>query len=380
MSKLVYISHEPLTRYLYGLFYMEEIYRAGFEINYWDCSALLWNGITLPDMLQLDVIRKIHSIDEFAECLKGEKMEDTIFSVEVKLNANSLPIFKLLTEQHCCIVRFKLFENAVLHATKKEIFRSIQTGKIFVDIKNRMTHICSDRKRRKMWKENNIKAFDAVFSSTNDGSVYINHPDYDRCLQVPASIFPKSKHIVYLDNYFPFHPDIIKNNPNVEKINVEQHYKEINELFGKIESKYNQQVIIAAHPKADYKKNEFQNREIIKYKTQELVAEASLVLLHSSNAIAFAIGYGIPFMFISTSQYQMAHRDYYRMRRLSCYFNAPIITCSEADSQIDNWVPVSSQLLDKYKYEFLTKPSIEKTENIDIIIPELRRMIDSLHK
>ena len=370
MAKLVFISHEPLTKYLYHLFYMDEILKAGFEISYWDCSEIVWKGLSLPDTLTKNFIRKIESINEFAWYISQENIDNTIFSVELDKNVESLPIFKILSQKSCCMVRFKLFENCVLPTTLEDIFRSIKNGRILIDVKNRIANLLRNKELNRLYLNNDIKQYDVVFSPTQSGTVYINHPDYDSCLtkRIPKTIH--EDYIVYLDNYFPCHPDIIKNNPNIF-IDTDRHYDELNALFCQIEAKFNSKIIIAAHPKADYKKNEFQGREIIKYKTQELVCNASLVLLHSSNAIAFAIAYNKPFMFISTSQYNLAVKEYNRMKRLSSYFKAPIIRLPYANGQLKRWERVPKTLCEKYKYMFLTKPSIENIPNIDIIIPFL---------
>lgn len=372
MPKLIFISHEPLTKYLYRLFYMEEIHKAGFEINYWDCSEILWKGLSLPDELDENFIRKIKNVHEFAECVHKENTKETMYSVELRKDSDALPLFKILSDAGCFLIRFKLFENCVLPITTREIFRSLWNGKILKDVRNRFANITKSNRIEKAYKKKGIKSYDIIFSSTNDGTEYINHPDYDQCLR-PDSLINKDekRYIVYLDNYFPYHPDIIRNNPNIQKIDIEKHYKEINSLFSLIESKFNCEVIIAAHPKSDYKIGVFGKRRIIKYQTRELIRNASLVLLHSSNAIAFAIGYNIPFMFISTSQYVLATKEYNRMRRLSSLFHAPIITLRKAEGQLNKWGKVPKNLTDKYKYCFLTKPEIETKRNVEIIIPKL---------
>ena len=380
MPKIIFISHEPLTKYLYKLFYIQEIQAAGFVTEYWDCSSFTWKGLTLPDTLNIPIVKKINSIAEFSHEVTESISPTTIYSVELRRNKENLPIFKILSDHNCFLIRFKLFENCVLPATTTEIWQSIRTGTIINDIINRVHNIIKAKSEEKTYKQQHIKDYDLVFSSTLGANVIINHPDYDCYLQTKklmntdfCSEYKKS--IIYLDNYFPYHPDIIKNNPSLNLIDLNQHYIELNQIFDTIEKKFHSKVIIAAHPKADYTKNEFHGREIIKYQTQQLISQASLVLLHSSNAIAYAIAYNIPFMFISTTQYKLAHTEYYRMRRLSSYFKSPIITTTHIDKTIANWRRPSPYNTKKYLYTFLTKPDIENTFNKDIIIPALSQII-----
>lgn len=380
MPKIVFISHEPLTKFLYKLFYLEEIQSAGFNIEYWDCSNIAWKGLLLPDTLNISIVKKINTITEFSEAVINSKPSTTIFSVELMRNTSNLPLFKILSDNNCYLIRFKLFENCALPICSTEIWESIKTGKIVTDVINRIRNRIKTRSELRMYKQQYIKDYDLVFSSTSECDITINHPDYDNYLQSKErqdseySLNTRSN-IVYLDNYFPYHPDIIKNNPSLSSIDIKQHYKEINHIFDNIEKKYHSKVIIAAHPKANYTENEFQGREIIKYRTQELISQASLVLLHSSNAIAYAIAYNVPFMFISTTQYKLAKTEYYRMRRLSSYFNSLIITTSNINKTINCWEKPSEKKIKKYLYTFLTKPEIKNKLNKDIIIPTLYQII-----
>lgn len=380
MPKIVFISHEPLTKYLYKLFYIQEIQAAGFTTEYWDCSKFTWKGLNLPDTLDIPIIKKINSITEFSHEVIESISPTTIYSVELRRNIDNLPIFKILSDYNCFLIRFKLFENCVLPATATEIWQSIKTGAIINDIISRVHNIIKAKTEKKAYKLQHIKDYDLVFSSTLGADITINHPDYDCYLQAKKQInkdydSESKKHIIYLDNYFPYHPDIKKNNSSLDSIDLNQHYVELNHIFDIIEERFHSKVIIAAHPKADYTKNEFHGREIIKYQTQQLISKASLVLLHSSNAIAYAIAYNIPFMFISTTQYKLAHTEYYRMRRLSSYFKSPIITTANIHKTLSNWREPSSNNKNKYLYTFLTKPNIKNTLNKDIIIPALKQTI-----
>lgn len=379
MPKVIYISHEPLTQYLYKLFYLQEMKSAGFEIEYWDCSEISWKNIVLPDIIHSPIVKKFSTIEAFDDEVIKVDIYNTIFSVELFRNRINYPIFKILSENNCLIVRFKLFENCELPTSFREILRSIKTGRVLIDIKNRIRNKMTDKINHAIYRCNKVKECDLIFSSKSNGNIYINHPDYDACLN-NSNEMNSQKNIVYLDNYFPYHPDIKKNNPNWNVIDIEKHYKEMNYIFERIEKKYNLKVIIAAHPKSDYKRNEFNGRTIVKYHTRELIADAVLVLLHSSNAIAFAISYGIPFMFISSSQYKLAHAENNRMRRLSSYFKSEIISAKTIDEKLENRQEVDSESILKYKYTFLTHKSIENTPNREIIIAELTKLLKNRNK
>ena len=86
-----------------------------------------------------------------------------------------------------------------------------------------------------------------------------NYFDFDNYLEQKTDIIT-SNTIVFLDEYLPYHPDfdLLK----MEKINANQYYKELNNFFSKIEAHTSSRVVIAAHPKANYNINPFNNRPI----------------------------------------------------------------------------------------------------------------------
>lgn len=101
--------------------------------------------------------------------------------------------------------------------------------------------------------------------------------DYDRFLAVDASI--KERYAVYLDVYIPYHPDFIEYGTGID---AKKYYDNMNEIFNAIEKKYNCKVLIAAHPRANYKdkKYSFSQEKIIYGKTAEL-AKGAIFLIGS---------------------------------------------------------------------------------------------------
>ncbi|WP_278683088.1 hypothetical protein [Paraclostridium bifermentans] len=364
-----------MTQYLYKTFYIDEIHKSGFNVEYWDCSNISWKGISLPNTMNLQIVKKILSFEEFSKLVEEYSKYKSLFSVELRKNQTNLPFFKILSNHNCYMIRFKMFENCVLPISKLEIMHSIKTGKIISDIYSRLYKKIINKKIDKLYKAEGIKEYDLIFSSSGKCDIYINHPDYDKSLLDSNKNYNiESNYIVYLDNYFPYHPDIQLNNPNFKQININKHYIELNRIFKYIEDKYNKKIIIAAHPKANYINNPFDGRNIIKNDTQYLIKNSFMVLLHSSNAISFAIIYDKPVVYISTSQYKKAKTEYYRMRRLSCYFKQDIIT---NENTFKLKIVKSDELNKKYMYNFLTKPEIENKNNLDIIIPALLNIINN---
>jgi len=120
---------------------------------------------------------------------------------------------------------------------------------------------------------------------------------------------PQQKHIVFLDEFEPFHPDY-KRSKEPNPISPEKYYPLLSSFFLKIELIYGQKVIIAAHPRADETlyKFFFNNRCIKKGITAELVRDASLVLAHSSTAISFAVLWKKPIILLTLDSFEKIYQ------------------------------------------------------------------------
>lgn len=126
--------------------------------------------------------------------------------------------------------------------------------------------------------------------------------DFDLLLQSGASAGPqRAAHIVFLDEYVPFHPDYVLHGvppPNT----AAEYYPLLVRFFADLEKRLGLPVVIAAHPRADYGRHEdyFRGRSIIAGRTCELVRDAALVVTHSSVSNNFTVGYRKPVVVVTT--------------------------------------------------------------------------------
>lgn len=151
--------------------------------------------------------------------------------------------------------------------------------------------------------------------ATTCPAVWAHQFDYDLCLEagkLPAT--KPGKHIVYLDDYLPFHPDwkIVGRQPSMT---AAEHYPRLTNLFKYLEESLGIPVVIAAHPRSAYESHPdfFEGRSIIRGQTHEMVRDSVCVLLSASTALNFAVVFRKPVIFISTE----GIRRYYPFSRLS---------------------------------------------------------------
>jgi hypothetical protein len=146
-------------------------------------------------------------------------------------------------------------------------------------------------------------------------AIYAHNFDYDLYLkakEVGGDIVPGAT-AVFLDQYSPFHQDLLQYG-NLHKLNPKNYYDDLNYLFDRVEEKFNIEVVIAAHPRADYSDKPFayRHRKIIYHKTADLIMNSELVIAHDSLSIAFAVLFNKPLLLV-------AYKARYELNILASY-------------------------------------------------------------
>lgn len=116
-------------------------------------------------------------------------------------------------------------------------------------------------------------------------------------------IVPEKNTAVYLDQYFGFHPDTAVRGKRFS-LTPDLIYPRLRWLFDRIETQLGLEVVIAAHPRADYsdKPGIYGERRIVTGKTVELVRESRLVICAYSTAASFAVLFEKPLMVVSAPE------------------------------------------------------------------------------
>lgn len=113
--------------------------------------------------------------------------------------------------------------------------------------------------------------------------------DYERFCDVEPYNHDKKDYAVFIDQYLPYHPDSTVD-ADIH-INPEIYYKEVGDILNAIEKKTGIEIIIAAHPRSDYRnKPQCFSGYLVKYgKTSELIKGSCFVIGHFSTAIGMAV-------------------------------------------------------------------------------------------
>lgn len=129
--------------------------------------------------------------------------------------------------------------------------------------------------------------------------------DYERfCEEREKNPGLSSSHIVFLDEYVPFHPDYVFQGIS-PPVSADEYYPALNKFFEWIETRLGKPVVIAAHPRSHYERHPdfFGGRKVIRGETPKLVREAALVLSHSSTSVCHAVLCKKPILFIALEKF-----------------------------------------------------------------------------
>lgn len=373
MKKFILIDHEPWTLRRKELFY-DLFEKAGIPLVVWDLSNWLYPGLHDSDEIcEVDYMTKVYSEEQFKYLLKSEDSNKVIIVEEVFRNWDNRKVYKNLYRLGFNTIKIELYGNTVL---KQNFISKIRS----LNIKDlpRLIRLKYQSYLYKIYsKLYRIKKPIKLFSSNGIRwrTDCINHPDFENNKLLSHRDNLKEEYIVFCDIYFPYHPDLVHFFKVKSLPNAEHYQKSLRSFFDYIESKYNLPIIVAAHPKADYKGGEFGNREIIKYQTALLIKNANKVILHHCNSVSYAVLNDKPMVFIGTEEYLNLQNTEMCLKLLATttlglpYYNID----KQSYSQIE-FLKVSSEIREKYIHTYLTTPKTYHLTNPEIIAKSLKNI------
>jgi len=130
--------------------------------------------------------------------------------------------------------------------------------------------------------------YDAYLRYQNNGSLSVTKDRQKIC--------------VFLDEAAAQHRDssLLK----IKTIDEKKYLEEMSQMFDLVEIKTGLKVVIASHPYSNYENYSlaFGGREIIKGKTVELVAASSMVIMHATTSVSYAVLFDKPIMVVKTAE------------------------------------------------------------------------------
>lgn len=376
-KNIILIDHEPYSIRRKKLFYIDELISIGYNIIVWDISQFIFPGMKVTDEITESYLKKLYTLKDLDKSLNNTNIDDTIFFVECVNNWRTRKVFLLLSKYNCVTIRMDMYANTIIKECLTQKLKRFLSDSLFKIIRGKILLIA--KKIYNKYHHINFPCYYLSSSAITNRTHKLNHPDYEQYKFLPHHSVVKGEYIVFLDTYFPYHPDLkhfYQFNSNDIAACAKRYHDSLNNLFSFLEEKYKKPVIIAAHPKSEYTGKEFEGRKIIKYQTNNLVTNSSLVIMQTSNSISYVALANKPIIFIQTDASNQIPRYKYATQALAQLFNK---NTYNIDKMKNNFFEIDCSLLDddkrqSYIYTYLTSKETENCKNIDIIKSFLKQL------
>jgi hypothetical protein len=379
-KKVIFLSYLPLSIGFVKNFYVNELKSNNFDVEYWDISNIYNEGIVFDFEIDHPIVVKINTFSILKNKLSSLNKDQSKIISYITYNYKVIRLFRLLTTSNVKLGFFYIgqFPTPLVSSLTNRIFKSpfkyLNFNKIKSFFLNRISRISSFLK-----KHNYIKEYDFVFysgeslaSNFNCTTIPINFFDYDNYMlaKTKENSIIKYKYCVFLDEDFVSHPDLKL--LGYKSINSFKYYSLINHFFDKIEKQFNIKVVIAASPKSNYLINPFNNRDIVKYKTNELVKYSEFVTTSASTSFSYGILYKKPIIFFSYNEFITNGSNYDILSK----FYADVLGSTHyvIDDEINelNVNSVNDKKYEIYKYDYFTSKKSEFKLSSEIVINYLK--------
>jgi len=388
-NKIIYIRYIPLTAKVYKDFYMDEVEKAGIDMEYWDVSALFFkNSYDQEDSSFLTNTIKFDTYDELEKAIiKLQPLANKLFVSIMTFEGRVLKLYKMFTKYNCVLAVFGRNMLPLPAQNRKSIYYSVKNISF-----EKVKRFLNTRSIIRGKENGRIKPYDIMFLGGTEGwkgigiinendvakaeIIKVNSDDYDNYLMLKgAKRIIDYDYILFLDEYLPLHPDTLLF--GIKNVSEKQYYPELNKYFDRVEEQFGMPVVIAAHPKAVRYKNEdfFNGRKVFFEQTSQLTEHSNFVLAHDTTSINYAISFNKRLHFITSkniyNEINMVHRNSANFADfLGCNLqwfdkNDPINLIEE--------LPVENY--EKYRNKFQTSCETQNKLSKDVFIEFLKQYL-----
>lgn len=380
-KNVVLIVAAPFGKRDYDRYGVEILKSNGFIVHIWNLSYFLYpktRQYILADALEEDIVCNFETAQEVIKSINSLPKIDFVYTT-VGCEIKTYRIFQTISKRKYPYCVIGLNANLPFHNYATPLMKrlnEINFEKLFRYFFNRLPlklldiepasyvtvigNKCSLQRRE-------------VESSTK--LLYTHSHDFDLYLKESKGAYQETNTAVFLDNYLPFHPDSLysgEKNP----VTADLYHLALNQLFHKIEQQFDLEVIIAAHPKADYSglNNPFGNRKIFKNQTVALVKKSQLVILNFSTSVNFAVLFKKPFIVFTTSELNDNGYKSYIEQFASLFGKVPVNIQEDYTLEKDYVFSQNNLMYDEYRNAYIKTEGSPEKYQWQIISDEINKI------
>ena len=363
MKRIIIIQHEPLTPNIEKKYCLKELILAGFSLEYWDISQIIYPGLTVANKLEYDYLKIVKTFGDLKTLWNN--LEDNCIAIpELFFIPKTGKIWKLLRSREIPLIKIERYANTNIGRTFwQKIISHANPATAYQYLKNfifrfsmRFAGISASNR------------YDYYLTSGNKTKCdcQINHPDYDDyLLHKNDEAFLKEKYICFIDTGFGIHPDQKFYRTDIYEDN-ELWQAKLSAFFSVIEKKYRVPVVIAVHPKLDYSEKAFDGRKKIKYQTLNLVKNAEFVLQDISNSIAFSVIENKKIGLITTNEFWKIYNQH--LTQMSKIIDIPVFNIDNQKAQDFEPIALKESVRNSYRDSYLCSEETRNKLTSEILI------------
>ena len=284
--KIVYLVNGPLTS-RWQSYYCLDAVAEHFDIEFWNCSRLVEFPNNVSEILQRPYVVDDITLNNFETHLQ-QLPKDTIVVPEIAISPIHYSFYRLVAKYVSIIVMLDFWVSPMAFNISTPIVAKNTNESLLQRVQKIIKLKFFD-----CWWNSNFKTYH--FSTDPKTKFVLNYPDVEKYYQLEGDdSHYKGRYVVYIGQYFPFHSDTQRLEGAAVVELATSFYKSMNSFFEKVEKEMNCEVVIAEHPSAKHTNNPYNGRQIIYFKTAELIRDSIAVCMHFSNSSSFVLLYDKP--------------------------------------------------------------------------------------
>lgn len=203
----------------------------------------------------------------------------------------------------------------------------------------------------------------------------IHHCDFDdwRATRDSDPRLVPGRYGVFLDMYYAGHPDhALEGLPPVD---AGHYFRALNSFFERLEKRHGVEIVVAAHPKADYRVNPFGGRKLFRLKTRELARHAEFAVNHFSTSMSYAVFGDKPLFIADSDEMAVTHKPSGQEawpRMYADVLRARYVNLDHSAPEDELLSPVDAAAYEDYRYRYLVSRGSEGRSTADMLADYLR--------
>lgn len=367
MRRLVFVYYLPLDASLERLYAVDHLAAAGIPVEWWDLSAAYGMGSAVRAPLARAFVRRVDSLAAFRGEAAAAARDGAAFVAVFPYEPRTIGAYRTLTATGA-----PLYYYAVgMQPTPEGSLARRAGGQLdYLFRPKKLLNFLGRRAGAMLRRAGFVKPYDAVFAAGEAAAgayparrvVAVNHPDYDeRLASGPRPSPVAGRYAVFLDENMAGHPDLAV--LGVAPIDAGRYHAALDAFFTALERRHGLRVVVAAHPKSEYRGDPFRGRVVLKGATRALVDGCEFAVTTFSSSLGYAVLARKPLVFFTTDEiatrYATIQLDVFpplfarTLGRECLNLDRP-----EQSSRVEV-PPVDEALYDAYKYRYLVSRASE---------------------